>query len=269
MRARTSKKGTGRSMGRRMRAMLPKALLALCAAGLLFLIPMGARAAYRGFARLSLFRVNEVEVSGLKHVREQDFIKYMGDPRGRSVFEFDRDAALQKASRHPWIKGSTIRRELPGAVVVEVLERTPAAVCETGTGKFVIDTEGFALARVDGPGWDFLPVVQYPSARGLTLLDEKSAAGLRRALELMRVVKGEPSEGLAGAEFILGDDGSPCIRVQGALVRVGHDGYEDKVRRLTEVERDMRKRGVSPAYIDLRFPGKVVIKEAKVLGQTR
>src|SRR5512135_794500 len=191
MRARASKKGTGRSMGRRLRAMLPKALMALAAVGLLLLIPLGARAAYRGFARLALFRVSEVEVSGLKHVQEQDFIKYMGDPRGKSLFEFDKDAALLKASRHPWVKGSTIRRELPGSVMVEVLERTPAAVCETGSGRFVIDTEGFALARIDGPGWDFLPVVQYPSAHGLSLLDEKSAAGLRRVLDLMRAVKAE------------------------------------------------------------------------------
>ena len=41
----------------------------------------------------------------------------------------------------------------------EVAERKPAAVIETSAGRYVVDTEGYAVAGVSDPAWDFLPMV--------------------------------------------------------------------------------------------------------------
>ena len=76
----------------------------------------------------------------------------------------------------------------------------------------------------------------------------------------MTVAKAEPSERLAGARAAIGDDGSPCLILNGAKVLVGRDGFGEKVCRLAEISGDMQRRGVKPFTIDLRFPGKVIVK---------
>jgi cell division septal protein FtsQ len=248
--------------GSRIGSKLPKLLAIMCAAGLLVSIPFAALAAYRYVAALPFFAVRELQVFGLHHVEKKDFIAYMGDPRGRSIVGYDMPEVSRRLAAHPWIKDAVVRRDFPDTVRVEVTERVPAAVAETETGKYLIDTDGLALARVDS-GWEFLPRVACPSARGLRLVDAKTACGFRHALELIAAVRREPTEYFAGTLAGVGEDGNPYLVYDGAVVKVGAGEYTDKIKRLSEVASDMKKRGTKASVIDLRFPGKVVVKEAK------
>jgi cell division protein FtsQ len=253
-------KGTGRKTRRWLT--LPRLLMILAGVGLVVAAPLAAGAAYRYVTGMKFFSISDVRVSGLRYVRRDDFIKYIGDPKGKSVLRYDMDGALRRASGHPWIKSAVIRRDFPDAVRFEVVERTPAAVAETATGNFLIDTEGYAVSAVNGPGWEFLPVIEYRPAKRPGLLDDRYADGFRDALELIRVVRREPAERLSGARLAIIEDGTACLVYSGALVKVGDGGYEEKVRRLSEVVHDLDRRGVKPTLIDLRFPGKVVVKES-------
>lgn len=254
-------KGTGRKSRRWLS--LPRLLLILAGVAVVVAVPLAAGAAYRYVTRLSFFSITDVRVSGLRYVRKDDFIKYIGDPRGASVLRYDMGRALNRASGHPWIKSAVIRREFPDTVRFEVVERTPAAVAETAREQnFLIDTEGYAVSAVTGPGWEFLPVIEYRPAKGPGLLDEKYADGFRDALELLKVVRSDPAERLSSARLTIAEDGTACLVYSGALVKVGDGGYGEKVRRLSEVARDLDRRGVRASLIDLRFPGKVVVKEA-------
>lgn len=238
----------------------------LAVTGLLVAVPFAAKAAYMHAGRTALLPVTDVRVTGLRHVRQADFLKYMGDPEGGSLLGLDLSGMVARVSAHPWIKDVSVRRELPGSVRVDVTERTPAAVAETGAGRYLIDGEGLALARVETPDWDFLPVIEYPQAKSLKILDTASAAELKHALELMGSMKDDPSERLTGARVCMDNDGSPCMVVEGTMVKLGLGGYGDKLRRLAEVSKDIQKRGVNPVLIDLRFPGKVVVKGAGAQG---
>lgn len=260
MRAKAARtKGVGRKARRFVT--LPRLLLGLAGVGMVVAAPLAAGAAYRYVARLPFFSISDVKISGLRYVRKEDFIRYIGDPKGGSVLKFNMGGALKRASEHPWIKDAVIRREFPNTVRFEVVERTPAAVVETCSGRLLVDTEGYVVSPATGPGWEFLPVIEYRPARAPGLLDEKAAEGLKDALSLLRVVRGEPSERLLGARPVIAPDGSACLVLSGALVKVGDGPYEEKARRLSEVARDLDRRGARAALIDLRFPGKVVVKE--------
>jgi len=210
--------------------------------------------------KVPYLRVEKVQVSGLKYVRREDFIAYMGDPAGISILSVDIDGMLDRARSHPWIKEASIKRELPDTLRIQLRERVPAAVADTGSGRYLVDTEGAALAAVSGAGWEFLPVISFPAAEGARLLEADNIKSIRMALDLLGCVRKDTSEMLSGARISVGDDGSPDILVGGAVVKVGSGGYQEKVRRLGELAHEIEKRDARPVMIDLRFPGKVVVK---------
>jgi len=214
---------------------------------------------------MQYFTVKSVQVSGLKYVRREDFISYMGDPAGKSLLSVDLDGMLERVKAHPWMKEVSIKRELPGTVKIEVVERVPAAVANTGTGRFLIDSDGMAVAKVEGPEWDFLPAIAYPGAQDMKLVDAGSAGAMRLAIELLGCVRKDPSERLAGAQVSIERDGQPEIILDGSVVKVGFGGYPEKVRRLSELAREIEKRESRPSLIDLRFPGKVVVSGGRAV----
>jgi len=247
---------------RRLAAPVAVALLATCA---LAAVSWGAVSAYRQTVSMPCFAVKELKVTGLRHVRTEDFVRYISDPRGQSVFTVDLERLQKRAAAHPWIKAASVKRELPSAVRVEVSEREPVAVVDSGSGgsgRFVIDEEGFVMARVDGPAWDCLPVIGYRKALGLKPAEAGTEGELKAAVGLLRLVRKDMTETLAGAAVMVGDDGIPYMTLEGTVVKLGRGGYEDKVRRLSELARDIHSRDAHPATIDLRFPGKVVVRSA-------
>ena len=248
------------SKKRRLLKLLPLLLAVAAAAGAIFAIPLAANAAYKYVSALPFLSVKQVKVTGLKYVRSEDFLGYLGDPKGTGMLKYDMRQAVEKGMQHPWIKSIVARRDFPGTVRMEVIERTPAAVVATGSGNYLIDADGLAMARIPDSGWEFLPVIAYPSAHGLRLVDGTTAGTLKSALELLKVAKTEPSERLVGARAAIEADGAPSLILNGARVMVGRDGFEDKIRRLAEISGDMQRRGASPSLIDLRFPGKVIVK---------
>ncbi|MGC2424858.1 MAG: FtsQ-type POTRA domain-containing protein [Nitrospirota bacterium] len=249
----------GKKAGRKI---LRLAAVLLILAGAAFFVPRVARAAARYVCRMPFFTIKQVRVEGFKYVQKDDFIGFVGDPKGESILSYDMKGAMERIGGHPWIKSGLVRREFPDEVRFELTERIPAAVVQTGAGKYLMDAEGFALARVTQPGWEFLPVVRYPSSQGLRILDPKTAECLMNAFELLRVVRGSKGP-LAYANVGVCKDGSPCILIRDAVVKVGLGGYPDKVQRLADVEADIVRRGLKAELIDLRFPGKVVVKEGQ------
>jgi cell division septal protein FtsQ len=264
MRGRALKPKFGRARKGTLRSRLPKILAALVVVGLVVATPFVARSAYRYVAARPCFVITELRVSGLKYVQLDDFMRYIGDPRGHSVLDMDVEGTLRKVKLHPWIKDASVRREFPGTIRVEVLERTPAALAETGSGRLLMDEDGQALATVTGDGWNFLPVVRCQGADWQRPTGDKAAKEFTGALELMRCIKKDQSERLAGASLVIAEDGFPRMLLDGAVVKVGPGPYEDKVRRLAEVAGDIQKRGICPSLIDLRFPGKVVVKGGRL-----
>ncbi len=226
--------------------------------GFALLAPMAGRAVKRYVCRIPAFKIRQVQVEGLKYVRKEDFIRFVGDPRGDSILSYDMKVAMKRIEGHPWIKSAIVRRDFPDEVRFELTERTPAAVVKTASGKYLVDSEGLALAKITQPGWEFLPVIEYPSSQGLRILDIKTAGCLGKALTLLMIAR-ESKGPLSSAEVEIGKDNDPCLLFEGARVLVGGGGYRQKIRRLTDVESDIVKRGLEPGLIDLRFPGKVVV----------
>ncbi len=254
------RKNPAKSRGRKKlgrKILLPAAVI-IIVAGFAFLAPMAARAVKRYVCRIPAFKIKHVRVEGLKYVRKEDFIRFIGDPTGESILSYDMKDAVKRIEGHPWIKSGLVRRDFPDEVRFELTERTPAAVVKTASGEYLVDSDGFALAKATQPGWGFLPVVEYPSSQGLRILDMKTVGCLGKALRLLSITRASKGP-LSSSAVEIGKDNNPCLLFGGVRVLVGGGGYRQKIRRLTDVESDIARRGLKPGLLDLRFAGKVVV----------
>ena len=149
------------------------------------------------------------------------------------------DTALVESAlrRHPWIASVEVRRTLPPALEVRVVERRAAALVDLG-GLYLVDAEGEVFKRaLPGDGLD-LPVitgvgrdawvdrraeVEPLLQAALALLDRWAERGLDRRAPVSEI----DIDVEYGTTLWAGADGLE--------VRLGHGGLPEKLSRLERV----------------------------------
>lgn len=133
---------------------------ALVTVAAIALIVAGGRAGYRWVTTTPRFAVSHVEVRGV-HVLDADAVRArLPFDAGANIFGVDTGDAERALLDDPWIARASVRRKLPRTIVVEISERTPAALVSS-EGLYLADAEGrpfkrAELARGEGDG---LPVI--------------------------------------------------------------------------------------------------------------
>jgi cell division protein FtsQ len=168
----------GRALRRGAPALVTIAALALVASGLAF--------GHRFLTTSTRFAISEVEVRGSTVMSADEVRALLPIQRGDNIFRASTSDAERTLLGLPWIAGADVRRELPHRIVVEVRERTAAAMV-SAEELYLVDAAGHpfkraAVERGEGKG---LPVVS-GVPRGLYQTDpEEAAARVRRGLEVL------------------------------------------------------------------------------------
>jgi cell division protein FtsQ len=168
----------GRALRRGAPALVTIAALALVASGLAF--------GHRFLTTSTRFAISEVEVRGSTVMTADEVRALLPIQRGDNIFRASMSDAERTLLGLPWIAGVDVRRELPHRIVVEVRERTAAAMVSADE-LYLVDAAGHpfkraAVERGEGKG---LPVVS-GVPRGLYQTDpEEAAARVRRGLEVL------------------------------------------------------------------------------------
>lgn len=142
--------------------------------------------------RSPLLDVDRTEVRGVEGPRADAALAASGVAPGDHLLWLDVDEAAARVEALPWVAGASVRRDLPGTVVLEVEAREPVAVAGSGSSAVLVDADGRAIAEVDDPvlagaAADGLPVL----ALGPAPLGEHLADAGR---DVARVVAAMPSE---------------------------------------------------------------------------
>jgi cell division septal protein FtsQ len=107
--------------------------------------------------------------------------------------------------------------------------------------------------------------IDLPVITGLNDRDMEMDSGKRRvgkALEVLDLLKEfgfSPAEQLSEINM----DGEEVVLVwmdSGTLVRVGKDGFEERIRKFRAVFPSLREQGGLPDLIDLRFDRQVIVR---------
>ena len=141
--------------------------------------------------------VQDVVIEGRSLTPEPMLRAALGVSRGDKLLGISLDAARQRIEGLTWVEHATVERRLPGTLVVQLTERRPFAVWQSG-GKFqLIDRAGQVVAEQDpakdAAAFAVLPLVVGPGApeHAAALLDQLAAQPALRARVVAAVRVGE------------------------------------------------------------------------------
>jgi len=195
--------------------------------------------------QLSFFRVRKVEIIGARYVPVSDIMDRLHVDTTASVWD-PTGPLVSRLASHPQLHTVTVRRKLPGTLVVEVQENPPIALVATSDGLRAYDARGtllpIDLARtpIDAP---VLPRRDVELLHLLNVLRNEAPA-LYDSLSEIRIT--------APDEVVFQMGGTP--------VRAMRDVSPARLAEITPVEDDLARRGLHAAEIDLRYRDQVIAR---------
>lgn len=95
------------------------------------------------------FKVKRIDVKGLKRMNSFTVYTVALDQRSTAMPLVDVEKVRRQLLRHSWIDDARISRRWPDTLVVDIVERKPAAVWQFNKRLALIDGTGVILERVD------------------------------------------------------------------------------------------------------------------------
>jgi cell division septal protein FtsQ len=157
-----------------------------------------------------------------------------------------------------------VRKVFPNKILIQIEEKKPMAIIQLEE-LYYIDTKGEIFSPL-GDRDEY----NYPYLTGLTrqVLEKDPVEAKRlitKALELLRIMgqeKGPPLEEISEIhmEKVFGIH---CFtKAEGVEVKMGWEDFEEKLKRLSLIWSDLRKRGFSAVSIDCSELKRMVVKKA-------
>jgi cell division septal protein FtsQ len=207
------------------------------------------------------FRVDRVDVRGSRFLSDGEVRELLGSAVGENVLEVDIEALKRRLRASPWVEDAVVRRTLPDALSVEVVERVPLALAELDQ-LFLMDAGG-VLIDLYGPrtaGFD-LPIV-----RGLKGLGPESRADRAGRAGALLADLGELAAEVS--EVHVQDSGELRVVLRGAgeQLRLGAPPYRQRFVTYLGLRAELLARCPDAEYFDLRFRDRIVARRATASG---
>ncbi len=207
-----------------------------------------------GLGRMG-FVVRNIEISGRSHVDRDTVYRIVSDQRGQDMALVDIDETRRLLIGPPgqpsWIADARVSRRLPDTLVVDLVERTPAAILQRNQQLYLVDIAGRQLSGVDART---LPL-QLPLVIGLNVE--------RHIPDLQTLVATQPSlkQLVAGATWV--GDRRWDIRFQSGETLALPEGAaeaRDAYAKFARKDQEERLLGRGFVRFDMRNPGQMVVR---------
>lgn len=110
------------------------------------------------------FEVKKIEVLGADRINRIKVYDIALAQKDRSMAAVDLDALRLELMQYGWIKDARVSRRLPDTLVIDIVERTPAAIWQNDGRLALIDESGVVLEPVTVSTMPDLPLVIGPKA---------------------------------------------------------------------------------------------------------
>jgi cell division protein FtsQ len=212
------------------------------------------------YLRSPAFLLERFEIEGTRRARTRDVLAALAPFEGRNLLLLNLAPAAVAVGKVPWVDRVTVSKELPHALKISIVEKTPIAFCRRGNSLFWMDGRGIVVAPFDPreSAGDY-PIV--------TASDERlpGAAALLASLQ-----RGIPEYASSVSEIWALSSGGFGI-MDGTLrvpIEVLGSDAPEKIRALFSLKPEMDARGIVPKAIDLRFDRRVVFSGAFASGKS-
>jgi len=206
-----------------------------------------------------------IHVRGAGHLSASEIATATGIERGARLASVDPDAVAARLAEHPWVARARAVRLSTGPLVVEVVERVPAAVLVTGpsghsTGALAVDVTGTPFAEAAPGALAELPRLE---RRGEVTRGE-SDPQLAEAVALGERLS-ELGSGAAVHVSVpeAGDADGFVVRLPDLDARIvfGREDLDARVEKLATLLASRLPELAGAASVDLRFADQAVLRE--------
>jgi cell division protein FtsQ len=196
------------------------------------------------------FSLRHVEIKGARHVPQIEVYNIAFDQPSASMPLVDLEATREKLLRFGWVKDARVSRRLPDTLVVDIVERRPAAVWQRNGQLALVDLEGVVLQPVKLEAMPALPLIIGPDANA-------------HIGELARLVAAAPQlkPAMSGATWIGGRRWDIRFQTGETLsLPEGEDAARKALDRFARMDQNSPLLGRGFLRFDMRIPDKFVIR---------
>jgi cell division protein FtsQ len=239
---------------------------------------------------MSLVHPEQVELSGASNVSRGAVLDIFRADRGRSVLRIPLEERRHQLESIPWVQQATVRRALPRAIQVEIVERTPIAFLRDGSEMALVDVHGTILDRPLQGKFHFPVItgmnVEMPAderekrmqlfAGFMQQLDSARAGAVEEVSEVDLSDAHDLRATLTGLQAIAAPAGGPGFgnsseSWSGAdapiLIHFGDGDFDAKYQTLIDKLGQWRATAGRIESVDLRFNGEAVVNTDTPVGQ--
>jgi cell division protein FtsQ len=196
------------------------------------------------------FAMKRVEIKGAVHIRQIDVYNIAFDQPSTAMPLVDLEATRQRLLRFGWVRDARVSRRLPDTLVVDIVERRPAAIWQHNQRLALIDMDGVVLEAVRLDAMPDLPLLIGPAAN-------------LHAAELARLTQAAPNlkPAMAGASWVGGRRWD--LRFQSGEVLALPEGEAAARKALTKfasMDQAVQLLGKGYVRIDMRDPKRMLIR---------
>ncbi|HEY2728508.1 MAG TPA: FtsQ-type POTRA domain-containing protein [Polyangia bacterium] len=134
------------------------------------------------------FALREVRADATLHVSHEEIVALAGAELGDRLLAIDTDVVAARVATHPWVASVRVRRQLPSALAIDVVERRAVASALLGT-LYLVDEAGRPFKRANLDEADGLPVITGVARDQYTLARLATEAAFREALGLLALYR--------------------------------------------------------------------------------
>ena len=209
-----------------------------------------------------LFRVREIDVGGCEKLSRETLLSLAGVEGMPNLFTVRLKDVSRRLEDHPWIESVVVRKAFPNKISIQIEERKPIAILQLEE-LYYIDAKGMIFSRVgerDGYNYPFLTGLDRQS---LEKESEEAKGLIARALELLLIVEKEKVPPLKEISEVHMEktSGVHCFtKTDGIEIKMGWDRFGEKLKRLSMIWSDLRKRGISATSIDSSDVNRMVVR---------
>lgn len=214
------------------------------------------------------FIVKEIDVKGCERLNPAEIISTAKIEWSSNIFKLNLEEMARRLELNPWIEEVSIRKVFPDKILIQIKERHPMAIIQL-EDLYYIDSNGVIFSPVGDKDRYNFPILTGFKNKTNQLAEDLILKGIE-FLKVAEQMKATPLDEISEIH-VDRDFGISCISMnEGIEVRIGWGDYEEKLKRLSLIWSDLKKRRISPILIDCadleRF---IVKKDIKTEGMRR
>jgi cell division protein FtsQ len=196
------------------------------------------------------FTVKRVDVVGIHHMDSAPVYRIALDQQSMAMPLVDVSDIRSKLLRFGWVKDARVSRRFPDTLVVDIVERTPAALWQSNGQLALIDSDGTVIDRV--------PVDKMPD---LPLLIGPGANVRERDLNALLKVAPTLKPQLVSATWVGGRRWDLAFQTgETVALPEGEEQARRALSRFADLDKSTGLLGRGLVRFDLRLPDKMIVR---------